>query len=778
MGIFINKTDEEKKYDDIIRIIRSSYLHYEYNLFLENYVSSIRDKRRNNDFYELDFLEEVIVKLISGKYESVNEFKEVFNRLLGKVKFLLPLGENTEGYESIKREIINYHINITKENLFSEELYSLFDNRLDYIQIMDIIMKDEDLTKGFDKIVRFAVELGKEVDDQGLLKREIISYLNQYDSILSREEEYLESRKNEARMRFGVYPGVSEKNIASISREIQKAKGILEKLEGLEKKANIHAERVDAKTNLGIQTINDTVLAGKKEIEQYSSEAIKKMQSDLEKAKKELLDELNKFLASLESSLKVSSDKILNQMLLDAKERLEQIRTAANSLSNTTTVELLKIQNETQESLNTLKSYVESSPDLKSSLKIATDSKEVMNALLKFTSQQKEVNATSAGIILPDKEIAIPEKEIIVEKPVIVNNSDISFVPNFTMTEGLLHAFDKGISFDKRMERIEERIKLLESQGYIISEVIREALPWYLMGQKIVYFYGPTQSGKTTIADILVKIVETELLDGGKITEDHSVTSFNDVNGKFDENALFYALYYGKTIFYDELDNGNPDSLIVLGTYISKLMNKTSNPEKGVYAQFAKRRFVPVNANARIIAAGNTTGKGRNKQYSSRNKFDESTLERIVPIYVGYDSEVEKKIFNKLTEWYEFFNFFRGQCNAWAKESGLQEAEGNVTTSDATAITETINENIMSIGNLMRGIFVQIKEVEYLSQLIERTKSEYKIPEDISKKQILKQMETINRKPLAKMNAKDIATSFVYEATEAIDKGRVLIKRA
>ena len=53
---------------------------------------------------------------------------------------------------------------------------------------MDIIINDDNLAENFETIVRFAVELGKEVDDQGLLKREIISYLHLYGSILSDNE--------------------------------------------------------------------------------------------------------------------------------------------------------------------------------------------------------------------------------------------------------------------------------------------------------------------------------------------------------------------------------------------------------------------------------------------------------------------------------------------------------------------------------------------------------------------------------------------------------------
>ena len=763
MGLFY-ETEEEKQYRELIRALRESNLDYESANTLISYVIDVRDGKRLNDFYDFDLLQGVIIELATSSYNTHEEFVEAFNRILNRVRLLLPDGEKTEDYDAIKREIINYYCSIERSNLFSIELYSLFDSRYDFLQIMDIILNDENLVNNFNNIVKFAVELGKEVDDQGLLKREIISYLHLYGSILSEDEAYLEKRINEARMRYGVYPGINEKTIASISREVEKARGILKKLEVLEKKVDSYVEKVDAKTQFGIQTINDTVNDGKREIETFASDAIKRMQADLEASKRELLEELKKYLTSLEDTMKANSDQVFNQMLIDAKEKLEQIRVVASSLSGTTTRELLRIQQETQTSLDTLKRYVETNPQLKQSLQVAADSEEVMKALLQFSAVQTELNGAKAGIVIPQSGVVVPET-------VVTTDQDF-LVPNFTMTEGILLPFDRSVSFAKRMKSIEERIKELESQGYIIPDALREALPWYLMGKKIVYFYGPTQSGKTTIADLLVKVVQTELLDGGKITEEHSITSYNDVRGVFDENALFYALYYGKTIFYDELDNGNPDNLIVLGTFSSKLVNKIDHPEKEVTVQFAKRRFVPINANARIIAAGNTTGKGRNREHSSRSKMDEASLERMVPIFVGYSSEVEQKIFGRNTEWFEFFNFFREICNEWAINSGMDASEGNVSTGDASTIVECIKENSMTAGMIMRGIFIQTKETDYLAFLMKCVKNKYKVDEvsDVL-------YEKINENHLAELSAQDIANVFVYEASRVLEQGKILSRK-
>ena len=753
---FFNETEEEKRYKDLIKGVKSTRLEESIKYYLINYLIEIRDGKRVNDFYNYEFLERMISVIATSEYRSYEEFNNIFNQLIKRVRFLLPDQEKTNGYDLIVNELVNYGIDLEKKHLFNEELYSLFDNRLDYLQIMELISKDDNLVQNFNKIVNFSLELGKVIDDQGLLKREIIAYLHLYGSILSDDEEYLKKRINEAKMRYGVYPGINEKTIASISREVEKAHGILTKLELLEKKVDAYIEKVDAKTKLGLDTLSDTVIGSKRDIENYTSNALKKMQDDLTQSKTELLNELKTYLTSLEDTMKANSDQVFNQLLIDAREKLEQIRTVASSLSGTTTRELLRIQQETQTSLETLKNYVETNPDLKESLKVAQDSEEVMTALLQFSTRQSELNEGTPEIVIPTREVVVPSS---VEEDFLV--------PRFTMTEGLLPAFDRRIPFEERMKRIEARIKDLESEGYIIPDALKEALPWYLLGKKIIYFYGPTQSGKTTIADLLVKVVETELLDGGKITEEHSITSYNDVRGIFDENALFYALYYGKTVFYDELDNGNPDNLVVLGTFASKLVNKIDNPERNITVQFAKRRFVPVNANARIISAGNTSGKGRNREYTVRSRFDESSLERLLPIYVGYNNGVEKKIFTRWDVWYDFFCSFRKQCEEYAIYSGMDSSEGNVTTGDASTIVECIEENSMTIDMLMRGIFIQTKESDYLAYLVKNISEEYAIG-NVTDEEFYR----IKQKPLSVLNAKEIAQAFIYETERTLSRNK------
>ena len=771
MAIF-NRTENMNIYREIIRIIKSSNLYDGYKIRLIEYVDNIKNGSIINDFFDWEYLKDVIVCHCYMADKADNDFSEIIEAS----RRLFPQGKNTQDFEQLKRVLLNdirSNENVFFGKNFYQEFFSLFDNVNDYIQVMDIIRESDTLLSNMNGIVKFSLSLGKEIDDTSLLKREIINFLHISKSSLVDVDVYLEERLENIRKRNGIYTGVDEKTIAGISRKLEKAKGYITRFDSMERKVTGFESLIDSKVKEGTRTIDESLLTAKKEIEDFSSNAVIKMQNDLAKAKEDLLDELKRYLTSLELSLKNSSDKVFEQLVNDTRDKIDQLTVVATNLTETANTEYLRLEKETDGCIKRLQEYIRNNPELKSSLQVVADSEEAMKALLEFNTVQAEAikvqkesgEKGTSGIIVPQRQIVVPDQRIVTEP-------DQFMVPNFQMTEGILHAFDKSVPYKDRLARIEEAIAKLEDDGIIIPPALREALPWYIMGKKMVYFYGPTQSGKTTVAELLAKVCGSTMIDGGKITEEHSITGYNDVNGRFDENALYHALYYGLSIFYDELDNGNTDNLVTLGTYSSKLVNKIDNPEKDVRVTFARRRYVPVNVNARFVGAGNTPGKGRNREHTARNRFDESSQERLVHIYVPYSDEVEGKIFGQFTKWHKFFKFFRGSCNEYAQDSRLDCAEGNLTTSDASTIVDCINQQSMDILAIMRGLFVQTKEPDYLSHLIDSVKSEYKVGE-VSKKEI----DTILNIPLGKLNEKQIAEAFVYEAQDTLNNRKTLAKR-
>lgn len=84
----------------------------------------------------------------------------------------------------------------------------------------------------------------------------------------------------------------------------------------------------------------------------------------------------------------------------------------------------------------------------------------------------------------------------------------------------------------------------------------------------------------------------------------------------------------------DELDAANDNLLIAFNTALAN--GHLYNPILGQSFKRHKDFFV--------IGAGNTFGKGADAVYTARGRLDGSTIDRFVPISMGYLREIEDKI--------------------------------------------------------------------------------------------------------------------------------------
>ena len=244
-------------------------------------------------------------------------------------------------------------------------------------------------------------------------------------------------------------------------------------------------------------------------------------------------------------------------------------------------------------------------------------------------------------------------------------------------------------------------------------------------------------------------------LKAGKITEPHSILGYNDPQGRYQITPTFMSVLYGYLLSLDEMDNGNPDTQVVLNDIYSELLNKMEDPSEICEVMFGTDVPVDVNPNFRMISAGNTSGEGENSVFSSRGKMDESIQERMTPIYIDYDDRVEEKILSAYPAWYKFFIDFRHACMDFAENNGLESAQGITTTRDAAAIKKYIEHNSKSIDQIIAEKFVQIKDSEYRKALGKAIASMYGIDYSDCKNPNFKGQ-------LRKADEKVLAKKFIY----------------
>lgn len=757
MGFF-NETEEEKQYKSLIKTIRySSNLTYEMIEFLVGYIEDVKNKRINNDFWEFDFLEKVMLGINASTFDSLTDLKDFFNTLILKVKFFLPQGLETPEYEPIKGMLINYFVSkegLIGSGLFQERMYALFDSRIDYLFIMNIIAKDKKLITLFDDICNYICEVAPYCINQTILKNEIISCLNGIDGVVGDLSDYFNKRILDAKKRVGIYD-LDEKTLALISAEAEKAQGLIEKLNSMQKKIDNYTEAVATLTKNGRKDLNDLVKSGKKEIGSCAVETIKEMQNTVNEQKQEIIRQLDEYLATLEETLKQNSDKVFNKVLLEAQEKINNVKLAAQKLSNATTTELLKIQEASEASVNKLRNYVENEPKLQEYLKSASDDEKIREALLQFSSLQTGAE-TQAIIATPTSGIMIPATD----RLVVPANPNV-IIPKTEVKTGILSAFDETIPFEVRMKRILDEKKRREAEGEIFHEITEEAIACILEGDWL-YLWGPSGCGKSYTMSQLASLIGIDYIDNGKITDKFSIMAYNDPHGRFRATQTYIATLYGKLLAFDEFDNGNTDTQVILNTLYSSLLKVLENPNKPEYITFAEDMVVPINPNFRMISAGNTSGEGENQIFSSRGKIDESVQERMTPKKVNYDNRVEERIFGDYRNWYEFFVNFRRACDEYAKKEGLDTAPGIGTTRDAAAIVKYIGHNSKTVDQVLREKFVQTKPQDYLEFLVKMMKKYYEF-ERITDVDFNGDLREVPELVLAK--------KFTYRCKQAIEKG-------
>lgn len=701
MGFFTEETELEKNYKVLIKVIKNaSHVSSMDKEFLLNYVTNVKEGKCNNDFYEFDFLNGIILEILNNK---IDEIEISFNKVREVVKILLPMGKETPDYNVIKELVINSNEEI------DIRLYPLFENRIDYIQIIKLIKKES--SEYYDKIVNYALDVSPYCINQTILVSEILSFVNGLKYELDDIDNYYANRLEEAKKRCGVYQ-LDEKKLSLIASEARKAQSLIKKLENLEGRVITYQEKIKNLTNQGKKEVDDLCTEKIQGINDYSVNKIKEMQGVIEEVQKDIIEKLDEYLLTLENNLKVSSDEVFNKILNDTRNQIREIKLTAQSLSTTTTRELLRVQKVSEESVEMLKKYVETEPQLQQFLKEAANSEAVKEALIKLNESNNRVQITSPGILIPGH-----DRAIVPANPNVI-------LPTEMPPRIILPAFDENIPFDIRYQRIIEEKQRREANGEIFHQMVDEVINCVMEGDW-VYLWGPSGCGKSHIIKQVASLVGIDLVENGKITDKYSIMAYNDPHGKFRATQAFVALVYGKFLSLDEFDNGNTDTQVVLNELYSGLLDTLENPEKQRFVTFAEDMIVPIHPNFRMISAGNTSGEGENQIFSSRGKIDESVQERMTPKRFDYDNKVEQRIFGEYQGWYNFFVNFRKSCEEYAKKNGLSTAPGITTTRDAAAIRKYINHNSKSIDQLLREKFIQTKDEAYLKTIANTMKKIY-----------------------------------------------------
>ncbi len=747
MGFFNRKDNKEREeslkikqlLDYIEKENKNANIDDSVEPYVKRYIEQVR-KTGENDFEDIETLAKVIASLIENGACTNTRIASYLNKMKLIYARIVPKNGDEQVHDYMKEKFLHYFLGkdgIINQNIFDEGMFASFDNKTDYFDVVDCIIELRDKINPkivLDYIKEYANKVSKYCLTEDVYKRDVVSYICGLDSVVNGDfESYTEEQLEDAKKRIGVY-SLSPKDLAECDSKLSKMGDYLEQF-GIYR-TNLEEEK---------KAVSHLISLGKKEIKTESDKSVQRLRELIEENKNAIIEQLNNYIVDLEKTLKDKSDVTFREIVETYKEQVEEFRGLFLSYSKAAAEDFIAVQKASEESVRKLEDYVMNEPQLQELLNKAQEQNEVRSKIVELVTKEKEalkgtrIEPKKEEIILPGYErVMVPYRRIIL--PPEVNRS-------------ILPSLDNSIPFSERKEKIEEEIEKREKNGEIFHKKVKEIAVDIMEGDW-PYLWGPSGTGKSFMLKQVADILGMELIKAGKITEPYSVLGYNDPQGRYRITPTFIAALYGKLLLQDEFDNGNTDTHVVLNDIYSESLNKQNNPNEVCEVMFGEDIPVDLNPNFRMVAAGNTSGNGENSAFSSRGKMDESILERLTPVYIGYDNRVEERILKDYPEWYRFTVAFRDACIEFANNNGLDSPQGITTTRDADAIKKYIDHNSKSIDQIIQEKFVQIKDSEYLTTLAKIIARQYNVDYNNCE-------EFDYSKPLKKADGKVLAKKFI-----------------
>lgn len=167
-----------------------------------------------------------------------------------------------------------------------------------------------------------------------------------------------------------------------------------------------------------------------------------------------------------------------------------------------------------------------------------------------------------------------------------------------------------------------------------------------------VYMYGPTGSGKSETAKMIANALGLDFYMMNSVTDEYKLTGFMDANGVYHSSSFRDAFENGGLFLLDEIDASAPDVLITINAALSN-----------GWFPFPDKR-IDANPNFRVIATGNTAGRGADTSYRGRTQLDAASLDRFVMVHVDYDDRIDSMLANGQNDIVDFIHAYRKAINA------------------------------------------------------------------------------------------------------------------
>ncbi|MCI7767226.1 MAG: AAA family ATPase [Oscillospiraceae bacterium] len=679
---------KKNKFDTVSEHIRS-LVHKDRNyLELSIYLNDIRKNPEKNPFGSTELLAELTERLILMKRPgsikaAMEDAEEIYS-------IVIPLGENSDNLELLKAVFLKIfeQDGIYAYDMFSAPLFNSFSDKLTYINVMSSLMYIHKAGDNIGLITDYAVAVRQFFTDEQSFGAAVINAAGKL-ALCQDTSGMMNSLVSLAQRAAGIYD-VSEESLSAADINTRKAEMLLESAEKKLQASEKHSAGYKALAESCEQTLKSISVSETQNIRSEASAAI----LDVKRAYEEML-------TAEQKRLDFDKDKLLRDILDSADKKIRELRMIAESIKESTSADLYRINTEANRAAERAASMLQSD-EIRNIIKELNQTDGLIEKIIhvenfsrKFDDNIPPVNAVSVSAAAAPNTASPAVNDVYCAPP--------DMTVNYFFNESIPFNERIGELFRKKEKDIAENGALYHDRfNDVITAVIENSNP---------YLIGPSGCGKTFLVEQIAALLGVEFIDIGYINEEYDIIGFQTASGGYNYPAFYRAYKYGGIVFCDEFDNSNSRAAVKLNSFMSGGRNAS-------YC-FPNGERVMRHPNFRIIAAGNTAGSGADRNYSTREKIEESVQQRFTAMYVSYDNRLEKQILAAYPGWFDFAVQFRNATDRWSRANDCS-APGIFTTRDAATIRKYLDHKSFDTAAILDYEFIETKDTEYLLYIVKQ----------------------------------------------------------
>ena len=685
-----------------------------------NWIDSLKSFDTTNLKFRLDeeSLSEVILKLVENHIHP------------GELSFVLKICESlnlsvaNKENKQVFDEILDLYVkNISRfpNNENFDKLMSSFNDKKIALEYLKYIYSNKQIDEVYiiNCFIDYVIKARQYyVDDRALLSSaiEVLNSIDESDLQFGHQDvikKATERKIIDDRKSNGVYD-IHQFTLEELDRKHSELESLFDSLEGLSQMADQQIDLIRKETQNSNSELTDSRIKTLKLLKTESNKILTNFRT-------QYLELLNKEKENIINQ----RDILIAEMDTEFQKRKLELEALASNIGERIVIELGRIRNVSDYSMEQIQNFVSNNEEIKKMIEVAKTDEAVLSKLSKL--DKIPVQQLSSPSLIQSSPIAVPS--IVIPKP------------ERKIEEKINYYFDLKIPFKDRFnELMQKKQEDIEKTGAIYHEKFDD-LVTFILNNNTPYMYGPSGCGKTyMIEQQLAKLLELDVVTNGYVMYESDILGFNNANGVYVPSNFYRCYKFGDIIFFDELDNSNSASTIVLNSFIGKGVNSAYT--------FPDGDRIERHPNFRILTAGNTRGNGRTVSHNTRTKLDEAVMQRLTPIEIDYDNRIEEKILKDYPDWFNFaINFREALKNLKIEGSDGVNYNGTITTRDIESIKRYKDDNSFSDEKIIQYEVIENKDSDYLNQ-------------------ILREMEEL-----------EINGKFTKESAELLEKFKVLSKQ-